>query len=71
MWSGPIAPENDWVAYYDAFERSAEQIFDKLIQHKVTGSELLAEVMKMPKVTVYTHTVLYEAQIVDFPKYRT
>ena len=40
----------------------------KLIQHKVTDSELLAEDMKMPKVTVYTHTVLYEAQIVDFSK---
>ena len=63
MWSAPIAPENDLVAHYDAFGRSAEQIFDKLIQHKVTGSELLVEVMQMPKVTVYTHTVLSEAQI--------
>ena len=63
MWSAPIDPENDLVVHYDAFGRSVVQIFDIFVQHKVTSSELLAEVMKMPKVTVYTHTVLYEAQI--------
>ena len=54
MWSGPIAPENDLVAHYDAFGRSAEQIFDIFVQHKVTSSELLAEVMESG-----LHTVLY------------
>ena len=66
MWSAPIALENDLVAHYDAFGRSAEQIFDKLIQHKVTGSDFLAEFMKMPKVTVYTHTVLYTTQVFSY-----
>ena len=52
MWGAPIAPENDLVAHYDAFGRSAEQIFDIFVQHKVTSSELLAEVMKSGLQTV-------------------
>ena len=52
MWSAPIAPENDLVAHYDAFGRSAEQIFDIFVQHKVTSSELLSEVMKSGLHTV-------------------
>ena len=38
MLSARIAPENDLVAHYDAFGRSAEQIIDIFVQHKVTSS---------------------------------
>ena len=57
VWSGCIAPEIDLVAHYDAFGRSVTQIFDIFIQHEDTGSESVAEVVKIHQIML--HTVLY------------
>ena len=54
MQSDCIAPEIDLVAHYDAFGRYVTQIFHIVIQHEDTGSESVAEVVKIHQTMLNT-----------------